>query len=398
MPVLAVASGIAAASLAALPLTAGFFKDELFFHAASDSGAVVAALAVVAAALTFAYMGRFWLGLFTGRTAIAPRRLPATLVAPIAVLAVLTVAGGIVVAPFAELAAVAATVTHGAAVAVEPAYHVDLRTENVMAVAAWALGGGLLAVSGFRTKFADGAARLGDRLGPRHWYGLALAGLNGLSDRLHATEVHDLRTSLAAVLVPGGVLMALGFLATPTDGAYTVGALTGQDLPIVVLLALGVGAALTAARDHGRLRPVLALSVLGFALAAVYAASGAPDVALVAIVIETVLTLVFVAVFSRLPGTTVGGGGGPTHRIRNVGAGVVAGVSAFAVIWAELSRPPLGGEDSEELIRLTPAAHGGDVVTVILADFRGLDTMVEITVLAVAIIGVASLLRREPVR
>ena len=30
----------------------------------------------------------------------------------------------------------------------------------------------------------------------------------------------------------------------------------------------------------------------------------------------------------------------------------------------------------------------------ILADFRGLDTMVEITVLAVAVIGVAGLLRR----
>jgi multicomponent Na+:H+ antiporter subunit A len=34
------------------------------------------------------------------------------------------------------------------------------------------------------------------------------------------------------------------------------------------------------------------------------------------------------------------------------------------------------------------------VVTVILADFRGLDTLVEITVLATAIIGVALLLRR----
>jgi multicomponent Na+:H+ antiporter subunit A len=34
------------------------------------------------------------------------------------------------------------------------------------------------------------------------------------------------------------------------------------------------------------------------------------------------------------------------------------------------------------------------VVTVTLADFRGLDTMVEITVLVVAIVGVASLLRR----
>jgi multicomponent Na+:H+ antiporter subunit A len=33
-------------------------------------------------------------------------------------------------------------------------------------------------------------------------------------------------------------------------------------------------------------------------------------------------------------------------------------------------------------------------VTVILADFRGFDTLVEITVLAVAVVGVASLLRR----
>ena len=38
MPVLAVASGIAAATLAALPLTLGFFKDELFFAAALAAG------------------------------------------------------------------------------------------------------------------------------------------------------------------------------------------------------------------------------------------------------------------------------------------------------------------------------------------------------------------------
>ena len=38
LPVVAVASGIAAASLAALPLTLGFFKDELFFTAAWGRG------------------------------------------------------------------------------------------------------------------------------------------------------------------------------------------------------------------------------------------------------------------------------------------------------------------------------------------------------------------------
>jgi multicomponent Na+:H+ antiporter subunit A len=64
------------------------------------------------------------------------------------------------------------------------------------------------------------------------------------------------------------------------------------------------------------------------------------------------------------------------------------------VIWATLSRTsPIRGDAAEQAAR-TPDAHGGDIVTVILADFRGLDTMVEISVLAVAVIGVASLLRR----
>jgi multicomponent Na+:H+ antiporter subunit A len=142
---------------------------------------------------------------------------------------------------------------------------------------------------------------------------------------------------------------------------------------------------------------VLALSVVGFSLAAVYAVMGAPDVALVALLIETVMSLVLITVFERLPGTTVrrpAGEGPAPHRARNVAAGLVAGVSAFAVIWAALSRPPLGISDAVEQIRRTPDAHGGDAVTVILADFRGLDTMVEMTVLAVAILGVASLLRR----
>ena len=398
LPVLAAASGILAASLAALPLTLGFFKDELFFAAALGTGPLVAALAVAAAALTFAYLGRFWLGVFVGRRGTPAGRVPKLLVAPVVVLAAISVAGGIVVEPFARLAEGAGAVTYGAAVDADPAYHLDLRAENVMALLAWALGAGILLLQPLRSPAVAALAAAGDRLGPRRAYSALLLGVNRISDAAHRAEVRDLRTSLAAVLVPTGVLMALGFAATPTDGAYDVGAVAPADLPIIALLSLAVIAALTAARNPGRLRPVLALSVLGFSLAGVYAVMGAPDVALVAVVIETVVTLIFVGVFSRLPGTTVGrlARAGPApNRLRNVAAGIVAGVSAFAVIWAALSRPAPGSGDAAEHIRLTPEAHGGDVVTVILADFRGLDTMVEITVLAVAIFGVASLLRRE---
>jgi multicomponent Na+:H+ antiporter subunit A len=103
---------------------------------------------------------------------------------------------------------------------------------------------------------------------------------------------------------------------------------------------------------------------------------------------------VFVGVFSRLPPPRRRSPLTPGRRRRNVAAGVLAGAASFAVIWAALSRTSTGRSDAAEHIARTPDAHGGDVVTVILADFRGLDTMVEITVLAVAVVGVASLLRR----
>jgi multicomponent Na+:H+ antiporter subunit A len=393
-PLLTIASAISAASLTALPATLGFFKDELYFAAAFARHPLVAVLAVLGAALTVAYLGRFWLGIFTGTRRVAARPVPTLLIAPVAILAAVTLAGGISVEPFALLAEGATAATVRAPVDIAPGYHLDARVENVMALGAWTLGAFIIAVQR-KTGAIIPVARLGDALGPRRVYGAVLFALNRMSDAAHRAEVRDLRTSLAAVLVPMAVLMAFGFAATPTEGAYAIGPIVAADLPIVVLLVLGVAAALVASRDRGRLQPVLALSVLGFALAGVYALMGAPDVALVAAVIETVVTVVFVTVFARLPRTVIGRAPAPALRVRNIAAGLVASVSAFGVIWAALSRPRLGPSDAAGHIRLTPDAHGGDVVTVILADFRGLDTMVEITVLFVAVIGVASLLRRE---
>jgi multicomponent Na+:H+ antiporter subunit A len=394
LPVLAVASGLAAASLAALPLTLGFFKDELFFQAALERGRGLEAMSVVAAALTFAYIGRFWAGLFLGPRRRVAAPVPALLVAPCLVLGLTALVGGIFPQPFASLAGDAATVTYGATVTVKPAYHLDAGGANAMALAAWALGGLLLLAPTTRNAVGRAVARAGDAVGPRRWYGLVLVNLNRLSDYVHTKEVRDLRSSIAAVFVPTAVLVGAGFAITPTRGSYVVGTVGLDELPLLPLLALAVVAALTVARDDGRLRPVLALSVLGFALAGVYAVAGAPDVALVAVVVETVVTLVFVGAFSRLPRRRPERRPLRHRRARNLAIGFVAGSAAVAAVWATLSRRTVETGVAAEHIRRTPEAHGGDVVTVILADFRGLDTMVEITVLAVAVIGVAALLRR----
>jgi len=158
-------------------------------------------------------------------------------------------------------------------------------------------------------------------------------------------------------------------------------------------------AALAVAGARAHLHLVLALSVVGFALAAVYAFVGAPDVALVAVVVDTVTSLVFVAAVARLPRDLARPGGVPPaprsrRRWRDPVVGAIGGLALFAVIWGSLSRPSVHQGIAAEHIRLAPEAHGQDVVTVILADFRGLDTLAEITVLAVAVVGVATLLRR----
>jgi multicomponent Na+:H+ antiporter subunit A len=66
MPLLAIASGLAAASLAAIPLTMGFFKDEYFFEAAAHQSRTMQVIAVIAAMMTFSYLSRFWWSIFGG--------------------------------------------------------------------------------------------------------------------------------------------------------------------------------------------------------------------------------------------------------------------------------------------------------------------------------------------
>ncbi|SDQ41563.1 hydrogen gas-evolving membrane-bound hydrogenase subunit E [Quadrisphaera sp. DSM 44207] len=411
-PLLAVGAGAAAATLAALPLTVGFFKDELFFAAALQAGPLATGVAVLAATLTFAYTGRFWTRLFLGPVRTEPAVLPRLLVVPVVLLGAVGVLGGLVTAPFTRLAEDAGTVTAAAPVALAPAYHLDARPENLMALAAWVLGGLLIAAPGLTRWASRGLVVAGDRLGPRRTSSAALRGLSAASAALHSREVRSVRTSVAAVLVPGGLLTALAFFATPTAGAYAVGDFAGSDWLIVPLLALVAAATVAAVRAAQRLVLVLALSVVGFALAVVYALVAAPDVALVAVVVETMLTLVFLGAMARLPAARAVRPGRPAptgarpwrRRVDALApaerrwpaalAGTIAGLAVFGTVWGFLSQPAEGPGVSAEHVRLAPAAHAADVVTVIVSDFRGLDTMVEITVLLVAGVGVATLLRR----
>jgi multicomponent Na+:H+ antiporter subunit A len=180
---------------------------------------------------------------------------------------------------------------------------------------------------------------------------------------------------------------------------FRVGLIARRDLLLLLLMGLASIAALAATRPVHHLPIILALSSVGFTLAAIYAGLGAPDVALVAVLVEMFMTIIFVSALTLFPKGALRkqiiSVGARSHLGRDITVGVSSALFAFVIAWSVLSRPASAGGVSEEQVRLTPIAHAQDVVTAILADFRGLDTAGEITVIAIVLIGVVALLREE---
>jgi multicomponent Na+:H+ antiporter subunit A len=220
-----------------------------------------------------------------------------------------------------------------------------------------------------------------------------------LSTTVRGWEVRDLRGRIATVLIPTGALLGMGFVATPTEGAFTIGKLELADLPLAIALVLVAAAAvLVVALPRGHLALAIALSTVGYSLAAVYTFFAAPNVALVAVLVETVFTLLFLAALGLFPRRILqrqlSEPWGVQRFRRDAIVGLVAGGASFLVAWAALSQPSRQPSVADEYIRLSPAVHAHNVVSAILADFRGFDTLGEITVITIVFVGVWRLLAR----
>ena len=407
MPLLAVASGLAAASLAAIPLTMGFFKDEYFFEAAAHHGRATQIIAVIAAATTFCYMARFWWGIFGGPAKDTVEPVPFTLVGPIAVLGGISLIGGIWPDPFAKVASKAGQVALQSDDTLQPTYYLKWTTENGMAIAA--IGTGLVLFLTRHVWFdrVELVELFGARFGPERLYRAGVLNLNNLSDRIHWIEVRDLRSRVATVLAPAALMVVITLIFTNADNSFRAGVFHRDDLPLIMMLVVAAIAGVSAAIPRDHFSMALALSGVGFALAVVFALLRAPDVALVAVLVETIFGLLFFAFLGLLPRNVEHAdvvpsdepqGVGHHHRMRDSVLAAFGGLLAFLVAWGVLSRPTPIDSVYEEYVALTPDAHGGAVVTVILADFRGLDTMGEITVVGIAFLGIATFIRRRRMR
>lgn len=123
----------------------------------------------------------------------------------------------------------------------------------------------------------------------------------------------------------------------------------------------------------------------------------APDLALTQILIETVSLILFLMVIYRLPPfLPEQASRGLLLRDGLLATGVGGAVAAVVLATAGQAYYPSIAEFF--LRESVPGGGGRNVVNVILTDFRGYDTLGEVTVLAIALLGVYTLLARKGTR
>lgn len=160
------------------------------------------------------------------------------------------------------------------------------------------------------------------------------------------------------------------------------------------LIIVMVAAVAILVRASSRLTAIVALGVLGYAVALVFMLYGAPDLTMTQLCIETLSVVLFVFVLYRLP-QFIRLSRRRTRLRDAIVASCVGALMACLVLVAS-SEPADSHLRQYYSTKAYEEAFGRNVVNVILVDFRALDTLGEITVLAVAAIGVFALLKLRP--
>ena len=395
MPWTAAAALLAALSKAGLPPALGFLSKETIFVAGVENPAVAAlsALFLVAAALVFALAALVGLRPFVGARTATPRvphEAPWALWVPPLLLAALGVMGGLaapwLAAPLLEPAVEAASgEPQSLKLSLWPGFG------TVLGLSAAAIGGGLATVLALdRLRDLAQAPRLP---AASRAYDGALASVNAIARaQTRLLQNGQLARYISVVVVTVVALVAVQLAAR--DAAAWPGA-WGDVRPIEAAVAAAIlVAAFAAAVARSRLRAVLALGAAGFGVASLFALFGAPDLAMTQVLVETLTVILFVEVFRHLPVTAPRR---PTWtRARDAALAGGFGLTMTALTWSVLAHRGERHVSQFFIETSRPLAQGRNVVNTILVDFRALDTLGEIVVLAIAAIGVIALLRLRP--
>lgn len=169
-----------------------------------------------------------------------------------------------------------------------------------------------------------------------------------------------------------------------------------MELVLLLLLVFLVLGSLVALEMRNLLSAVIAVGIVGLGLSIVFLLLGAPDIAITQVVVEVIIVTVMIRATSR---TETEEPPGPRRDLPTVAVGLVALAAVLGFTLHAFAALPAFGA-----VRVLPSAFylrtateltgASNVVTAIILDYRGYDTLGEATVILTAVVAALAVLRR----
>ena len=415
IPFTATLAMVASASMAGVPLLNGFLSKEMFFAETvfiSSTAWVEFALPVIATiAGTFSvvYALRFTVDVFFGPTATnlphTPHEPPRWMRAPVELLVFTCLLVGIFPAQVVGsiLAAAALPVVGG----VLPEYSLAIwhgwNAPMIMSLVAMSCGVVLYLVlrkqlKRGRFKYPPLISYFNGKRGFERSLVVMMRGVRKIEKRISTKRLQTQLFLLVLVAVIGGLIPMLNSSLSWGDRPKIPGSIVFVTLWLLAI-ACALGAAWQA--KYHRLAALTMVSVCGLMTCITFVWFSAPDLALTQLVVEVVTTVLILLGLRWLPRRIEEVSPLPSslrkariRRLRDFLLSTVVGGGMALLSYAMLTRQTPNDISSFYLSRALPEGGGSNVVNVMLVDFRGFDTLGEITVLGAVALTVYALLRR----
>ncbi len=398
MPFTAAAAALAALSKMGLPPLYGFLGKEYAYKSTLSSGADIALTATLltGSAILLALAIRtgilpFWQKKSTAPLPKYPHEAPPSMLIGPLILAIAGLVAGILPFLFSPLVSAASTAVVG--YPIDPVVKLWAGFNLPLLLSAITLVVGLLIfrfrefISVLQKKLTPpGAEAAYDAI-----FKFVLVFANWQTRTLQSGY---LRNYLLIIIAATGMLILTKLIRFGGLADFTI---VNSVTPVgIIVVTLMIGATLLAVVSKSRLTALISLGTVGYGVALIFAIFSAPDLAITQILVETLTVVLFAWVVHKLPAYRELS----SRRAKLFDASVAAFSGIVVTVLVLKSKSVnLGERMSDTLTEMSyPLAHGANVVNVILVDFRALDTWGEICVLAIASIGVWSLLGKVIVK
>ena len=232
-----------------------------------------------------------------------------------------------------------------------------------------------------------------DRFGPERAYDATLGALGAVAVGVTAKLQSGLLRRYVAITLLSTIVLLLSTLLLRGDAVVWPQFSATISVPIVLAAGVLVLAVL-AIRLVDALSVALILGAVGFGVSLLYLWFSAPDLAITQVMIETLTTILLVLILFRLP--RMRRLSSPSQRMADMVLAIFGGGIVSLVLWQVMAAPSPVSISEWLIARSMPEGHGRNIVNVILVDFRALDTLGEIVVLALAAMGGYALLKSPP--